>query len=115
MDFMLGLSKTQQGNDSIFLVVDRFCKMDHFIPRQKISDVAVIIVLFFEEFVRLHGLLKSITLDKDTEFMGHFWRTLWKKINSKLQFSSANHPQNNGYTEVMNRNLGNFLRCFIND
>ncbi|GJY57038.1 RNA-directed DNA polymerase [Tanacetum coccineum] len=117
IDFVLGLPLTQRKKGFHFGGVERFSKMAHFLLVQKHMMHAQVVVLYFAEVVRLHGVTKDYYSDRDVKFVSHFGRNqpLWKHLGANLQFSSSHHPQTDGQTEVTNRSLGNLLRSLVGD
>jgi hypothetical protein len=66
MDFIIGLPTTQSGYDSIWVIVDRFLKVAHFIPVKTKYKGAKLVELYITKIVRLHGVPKKIVSDRGT-------------------------------------------------
>jgi hypothetical protein len=58
--------------DSIFVVVDKFSMIEHFISYHKIDDATNIINLFSREIVPLYGVYRSIVYEHDVKFLSCF-------------------------------------------
>ena len=65
MDFIDGLPRTRKGNDSIWVIVDRFTKTAHFIPVKSNRTAQSLAQIYFREIVRLHGVPLSIVSDRE--------------------------------------------------
>jgi hypothetical protein len=93
MDFIVGLPRTQGGYDSLWVIVDRFTKVAHFIPVKTTYMGARLAELYMARIVYLHGVPKKIVSDCGTQFTSRFWEKLHESMDTHLNFSSAYHPQ----------------------
>nr|KYP65719.1 Transposon Ty3-G Gag-Pol polyprotein [Cajanus cajan] len=114
MDFLTHLSSSV-GHTVIWVVVDRLSKYAHFIALPTHFNASSLASQFMIEIVRLHGFPRTIVSNRDKVFLSSFWRELFRLHGTKLCFSSAYHPKIDGQTEVVNRVLTAYLRCFAGD
>jgi hypothetical protein len=84
MDYMSGFSSTKKGNDYVFVVVDRFSKMDILTAYKKNVTAAYIAKLFFEQVWFHFGIPQTIISDRDNRFLNTFWWSLWSLLDTKL-------------------------------
>ena len=115
MDFIVQLPKSKNGFDAIMVVCDRLSKGAVFTPMYTTNTAPEVAKLYFENVCRRYGFPKSIVSDRDSKFTSNFWKSLWSLFDTRLDMSTAFHPQTDGQTERTNRTLEQILRAFTNE
>jgi hypothetical protein len=112
MDFISGLP-IADGYDSIATFVDTFTKQAHFVPCTSKINAEELSRIYFNHIFKLHGLSRCIISDRDPLFTSIFWKDLMRQLRTKLNMSSAYHPQTDGQTERTHRTIEQILRGFV--
>ena len=115
MDFVTGLPQTSAGYDAIWVIVDRLTKAAQFIPVKKTFSLEKLAKLYIKEIVANYGVPVDITSDRDPRFVSRFCKSLHKALGTKLNFSTAYHPQSDGQSERVIQILEDMLRASVLD
>jgi hypothetical protein len=114
LDFIIGLPSFQ-NHTVILVVVDRFSKAAHFGMLPTNFTACKVAELFAHLIFKHHGMPKSMVSDRYPIFLSRFWQQLFKNCGTQLRMSSAYHPQSDGQTEIVNKALQQYLRCFVHN
>ncbi|GJW04807.1 putative reverse transcriptase domain-containing protein [Tanacetum coccineum] len=115
MDFVTKLPRTAAGQDTIWVIVDRLTKSAHFLPMREDDTLEKLTRQYLKEVVSKHGVPVSIISDRDGKFTSHFWKSLHKALGTRLDMSTAYHPETDGQSERTIQTLEDMLRACVLD
>ncbi|GJW39980.1 putative reverse transcriptase domain-containing protein [Tanacetum coccineum] len=112
MDFVMKLPRTSSGHDTIWVIVDRLTKSAYFLPMREDYKMDRLARLYLNEIVARHGVPISIISDHDSRFTSRFWQSMQEALGTRLDVSTAYHPQTDGQMEFLyNNSYHSSVRC----
>jgi len=114
MDFIVDLPISNECS-SIWVVVNYFTKMSHFIPLRASKKKAPDLVrIFLRTIWRHHGIPSTVTSDRDTRFTSTIWKDIVDTLGLKSKMPSSFHPQIDGQMQRVHQTLECYLRNYCN-
>ncbi|GJT16120.1 putative reverse transcriptase domain-containing protein [Tanacetum coccineum] len=115
MDFVMKLPRTSSGHDAIWVIMDRLTKSAHFLPMREDYKMDRLAILYLNEIVARHGVPVLIISDRDSRFTSRFWQSMQEALGTKLDMSTAYHPQTNSQSERTIQTLEDMLGACVLD
>jgi hypothetical protein len=113
IDFMFELAETDSGNTGLAVVVDKLSKQAHFLPLKPNFSAQDLAYVFIQEIYRHHSLPSKIISDRDARFTSKFSSTLHKLLGTKLNISTAFHPETDGQSRRAFGVFQEMIRPFV--
>ncbi|GJU55402.1 putative reverse transcriptase domain-containing protein [Tanacetum coccineum] len=111
MDYITKLPKTSSGYDTIWVIVDRLTMFAHFLPVKETDKMEKLERLYLKKIVLRHEVPVLIISDRDSRFRSRFWQSLQGALGTRLDMSTAYHPQTDGQSERTIQTLEDMLRA----
>jgi hypothetical protein len=113
MDFITGLPRSKNRNDSLLVVIDKFSKFPRLLPGRSDYTAVEWATVFFDRIYPVWGLPQVIISDRDAKFTSEFWTYLFKRAHVRLGITAAYHPSADGQTERYNAMIECVLRSML--
>nr|GEV13780.1 putative reverse transcriptase domain-containing protein [Tanacetum cinerariifolium] len=90
-------------------------KSGHFLPIHEDYKTEKLARIYINEIVARHGVPVSIISDRDGRFASQLWQALQEVLGTRLDMSTAYHPEINGQSERTIHTLEDMLRACVMD
>ncbi|GJT95632.1 putative reverse transcriptase domain-containing protein [Tanacetum coccineum] len=115
MDLVTKLPRSSGGYDAIWVIMNRLTKSAHFLPIREDYKIEKLARIYINKIIARNGVPVSIISDRDGQFVSHLWQALQEALGTKLNMSTAYHPETDGQSERTIQTLEDMLRACVMD
>lgn len=112
LDFV-GPLPSSNGKDLLLTITDRLSGYTWLVACRTKDGAKEIAHIFLEEWIRFFGVPERLVSDRDKLFTSKFWRCIQSRLGTKLQLSTAFHPETDGRSERTNKTVVQVLRQYV--
>lgn len=114
LDFILAMPLSEEGYDCSMTVSDKFSKRCTYIPGKSTWSAGEWAAALLDRLaVGDWGVPKALLSDRDPKFLSDLWKAIFEKLQVKLLYSTAYHPQTDGMSERTNQTAEIALRFYM--
>ncbi|GJR63974.1 putative reverse transcriptase domain-containing protein [Tanacetum coccineum] len=115
MGFVTKLPRTSSEHDTNWFIVDQLTKSTHFLPMREDYKMDRLARLYLNKIVARHDVPILIISDHDSRFTSRFWKSIQEALGTRLDMSTAYHPQTDGQSESTIQTLKDMPRTYVLD